>query len=214
MDETQAAWLRQWHDILDEAFGADPEFDFDEALESPDDDFRMQFMTWDLSDEQLMRCFQILPGGEPLGQRAIEMRALLRGEQRTISEAEAKEMFQEGLNRYARFSEDGDLKKPFQVKHVARDDVMNETMNTESLGIIFEDAGLPLGEEASSVSEFLTETLYRLASYYEVVDYIKWPLYEDPDGIEPHEPIAKLVMGGQYYAMLDENGPVLFVVTE
>lgn len=214
MDETRRVWLRQWHDILDEAFGPDPNFDFDEAVESPDDDFRMHFMTWDLSDEQLMRCFQILPGGEALGRRAIEMRSLLRGEQRSISEAEAKEMFHEGLSRYATFSDDADLKKPFQVKHVASDDLINATMHADRVGIVFEDVDLDGGDEAFLVSDFLTETLYRFAYSYEVLDYITWPLYADPDGIEPHEPIAKLVMGSQYYALLDEDGPLLVVVDD
>lgn len=33
-------------------------------------------------------------------------------------------------------------------------------------------------------------------------------------GADPHQPIAELEIGSKYYAMLDDEGPVLFVATE
>ncbi len=214
MDDTQRGWLRRWHDILDEHFGADPKFDFEEAVDSPDTDFRMHFMTWGLPDESLLRCFNIFPGGVPLGYRAIEMRNLYRDEERNLSETEAIELFQDGLKRFARFSDDADLKKPFRVQHVASDKLNEATMYTDRVGIVFEDVQLRLNDEAFKAPCFLRETLYRLANSYEIVDYIYWPIYLDRDGVDPHQPIAKLVIGSKYYAMLDDEGPVLFIVSD
>ena len=68
--------------------------------------------------------------------------------------------------------------------------------------------------EQFEASRFLTETLYCLTNSYDVVDYIKWPLFSDPESIEPYRPFAMLDCSGIYIPLLDEDGPVLFVLAD
>lgn len=212
--DIRRAWLRHWHSVIDEVFGQDAFFDFEAAYKDPYGDFRMHFMTWDLPDESLRRCFDVLPRGTEMCSRAIEMRHLYRGEKSSISEQEALELFQRGLNGFMRFIESDDLKKPIRVSRVTSEEI--KSPNADRVAIVLEniDWHFSLADEDRSVGSFLSETLYRLAHSYDVANYVKWPLLPDPQSIDPFRGFALLALSDKYYPMLDADGPVLFVVAD
>ncbi len=207
-------WLRHWHSVIDDVLGQDPSFDFEAAYRDPYSDFRMHFLTWDLPDEGLRRCFEVLPRGAELCKRAIEMRQLYRVEKRTIPEQEALELFRRGLDGFARFVESEDLKKPVRVMRVTKTDM--QTPCADSVAIVLEDIdwNVRLAAENLQAHWFLDETLYRLAHSYDVADYVDWPLFPDPQSIDPFRGFALLALSDKYYPLLDSDGPVLFVVTD
>jgi len=142
------------------------------------------------------------------------MRTLMRDVSRELSEAKAIELYQEGLERFATFSDDEDLKKAIQVKRIPSGNLNEAAKHTDRVGIVFEQVDLGLDEEAFHISHFLRETLYRLAHCYEIVDYVLWPAFNDSTGVDPHEPIAKLVIGGKHFALLDNSGPLLLILSD
>ena len=207
-------WIRHWHSVLDEHFGVDPKFDIEEAIKDPYIDFRMHFMTWDLPNDLLHRCFAVLPGGPEVCDRAIEMRARLRETRNTkISEADAIRLFQQGLEELAAFVSDPDLKKPVRIIRGSRSAISELMAQTDRVAIVlesyrFERPFLP-GHVQAMV--FLGETLYRLASSYDVADYVSWPLMPalDPP-VDPMRCFAELAFT-DFFARLGADGPVLFV---
>jgi hypothetical protein len=212
--DVRKPWLRHWHSVIDDAVGQDPSFDFDAACRDPYSDFRMHFVTWDLSDEDLRRCFGVLPRGTQMCDRAIEMRRSYRGGQPSMPEQEAIELFHRGLNRFAQFSDSEDLRKPVRVTHLTRAEI--KIPRADRVAVVFEgiDWNGRVPVENLEASSFLTETLYRLTHSYDVVDYIEWPLYPDPQSIDPFRGYALLALSNRYYPMLDATGPVLFVVDD
>jgi hypothetical protein len=212
--DIRKSWLRHWHSVIDDAVGQDPSFDFEAALEDPYSDFRMHFVTWDLPDENLRRCFGVLPRGTEMSNRAIEMRRLYRGDKSSIAEQEAIEIFQRGLDGFVQFVESDDLRKPVRVMHVTRAEI--QIPSADRVAIVFEgiDWNGRVGAVNLETGSFLRETLYRLAHSYDVVDYIEWPLFPDPQSIDPFRGFALLALSGKYYPMLDADGPVLFVVVD
>jgi hypothetical protein len=146
--------------------------------------------------------------------RAIEMRGLYRGEKSSIREQEAHELFQRGLDGFAQFVDSEDLKKPVRVKRVTRAEM--QTPPGDRVAIVLEgiDWNDRLAAENLEAGSFLRETLYRLTHSYEVADYIEWPLFPDPQSIDPFRGFALLALSGKYYPMLDAHGPVLFVVAD
>ncbi len=213
--DIRRTWLRHWHSVIDDAFGSDPTFDFESAYQDPYTDFRMHFQTWDLPDENLRRCFEILPLGKEMCTRASELRHLLRSDIPTTTENEALELFRSGLDGFAKFVEDEELQKPPRLLRVRQSELIEQTRNTDRIAILFETAEqmCVIDEDKSKAGSFLCETLYRLAHSYDVVDYITWPLYPDPDRIDPFRNFALLALTNRYYPGLDANGPILFVVT-
>ncbi len=210
------SWLRHWHSVIDDAFGQDPSFDFEAAYRDPYGDFRMHFMTWDLPDESLRRCFGLLPRGTEMCNRAIEMRRLYRGEKSSIPEHDAFAFFQRGLDGFAQFVEGADLddlKKPIRIARVTRAEI--QMPPGDRVAIVFEgiDWTGRVAAENLETGSFLRETLYRLAYSYDVVDYIEWPLFPDPQTIDPFRDFALLALSDEYFPML-ADGPVLFVVTD
>jgi hypothetical protein len=207
-------WLRHWHSVIDDAVGQDPSFDFEAACQDPYSDFRMHFMTWDLPDESLRRCFGVLPRGTEMCNRAIEMRRLYRTEKSTIPEQQAGEIFQRGLDGFAQFVESEDLRKPVRVMHVTRAEI--QIPRADRVAIVFEGIAWNSRVPAENLEagSFLRETLYRLAHSYDVVDYVEWPLFPDPQAIDPFRGFALLALSDKYYPMLDADGPVLFVVAD
>ena len=108
-------WLRHWHSVIDDFVGQDPAFDFEASYKDPYADFRMHFVTWDLPDESLRRCFEVLPRGAEICCRAIEMRVLYRANRSTIPEQEALDLFQRGLDGFVQFVENEVLKRPVRI---------------------------------------------------------------------------------------------------
>jgi hypothetical protein len=212
--DIRRAWLRHWHSVIDDALGRDPSFNFEAAYRDPYGDFRMHFVTWDLPDESLRRCFEVLARGTEMCNRAIEMRRLYRGEKSSMPEQEALELFQRGLDGFAHFVESEDLKKPVRVKRVSRAEM--QTPPGDRVAIVLEsiDWNVRVAAENLEAGSFLSETLYRLAHSYDVADYIEWPLFPDPQSIDPFRGFALLAMSDKYYPMLDAEGPVLFVVAD
>lgn len=202
-------WLRHWHSVIDAELGEDPSFDFNAVCSDPDSDFRRHFMTWDLSDEGLRQCFEALPFGTQLADRAIEMRSLYRTNTPRISVKVAVELFQQGLNAFAHFSNDADLRKPIRVKQVPSNKLNSEMMYADCVSIVLDD--LTISKEKCEVRYFVRETLYRLAHSYEIANYIDWPLFSDPKRINPYRSFAELALTNQYFPSLDEEGPVLFL---
>jgi len=213
VEDRERAWLRHWHGVIDAEMGEDPSFDFEVACNDPYGDFRMHFLTWDLSDEALRHCFEVLPCGKQMADRAIEMRSLHRANATRFSEPAAVDLFQSSLDAFAHFTDDADLKKPIRVKHVSSDEFNIEVGHADRVAVLFEDVDWTISPENCGVSSFLSETLYRLAHSYEVVDYIEWPLFPDPRSIDPHRPFAILALTRTYFPLLDEDGPVLFVIS-
>jgi hypothetical protein len=211
--DIRRSWLRHWHSVIDEAVGRDPSFDFEAAYKDPYGDFRMHFVTWDLPDEILWRCFGVLPRGAEMCSRAIVMRRFYRGEKSTIAEREALKLFQRGLDGFAQFVESEDLKKPVRVMRVTRAEM--QTPPGDRVAIVLEDIdwNVRLTAENLEARSFVRETLYRLAHSYDVADYIEWPLFPDPQSIDPFLGFALLALSDKYYPLLDADGPVLFVVT-
>ena len=212
-DDIRRSWLRHWHCVLDDVFGQAPSFDFEAAHKDPYGDFRMHFMTWDLPNESLRRCFEVLPHGPVMCNRAIEMRRLYRGEKSSILEQEALELFQKGLDGLAQFVECDELKQPICVKHVTRAELLIPP--GDRVAIVFEeiDWDVRLAAENREARWFLRETLYRLANSYDVADYVDWPLFPDTQSIDPFRGFALLTLSDKYYPML-ADGPTLFVVTD
>lgn len=214
LDDHRRSWLRHWHNIIDAEVGSDSSFDFESAYDDPDGDFRMHFVTWDLSDDALHRCFEVLPVGRQLADRAIEMRSLYRANYPAISEEAAVDLFQKGLDAYSQFSDDTELKKPIRVRRVSSDEFISTTANTDRVAVLLEGVNWQISAGFTGVGSFLRETLYRLAHSYDVVDYIEWPLISDPQSVEPYRPFAQLGITDCYFPLLDEDGPVLFVITD
>ncbi len=214
LEDRRRSWLRHWHSILDAEIGPDSSFDFEAAYDDPYGDFRMHFVTWDLSDDALHRCFEVLPVGQQMADRAIEMRFLCRADTPKLSEESAVHLFQTGLDAYSQFSDDPELKKPIRVRRVSSDDFNSAAANTDRVAVLLEDVDWQIPAENSGVSSFLRETLYRLAHSYDVVDHIEWPLIPDPQSVEPYRPFATLAITDIYFPFLDEDGPVLFVTTD
>lgn len=212
MEELERTWLHHWHDVIDAEVGADSEFDFEEACDDPDSDFRMHFVTWDLSDEAVRRCFEVLPSGEALAERAIEMRSLHRGDTPQLSEKSAMDLFRKGLEAFSRFSDDPDLKKPIRVQQVSADELSEATASCDRVAVLLEDVDWNASSENSMASSFLNETLYQLAQSYDVADHIAWPLFGDPQATELYRPFATLALSQTCFPLLDDDGPVLFVV--
>ena len=213
MEDRRRSWLRHWHSIINAEVGSDSSFDFEAAYDDPHGDFRMHFLTWDLSDDALHRCFEVLPVGWQMANRAIEMRSLYRTDTPKLSEESAVDLFQTGLDAYSKFSDDPELKKPIRVRQVSSDDLNSATANTDRVAVLLEYVDWQIPTENSGVGSFLRETLYRLAHSYDVVDHIVWPLIGDTQLIEPYRPFATLAITGTFFPLLDEVGPVLFVTT-
>ncbi len=207
-------WLSHWHSVLDAETGKDAGFDFEEALDEPDGDFRMHFTTWELSDDALRRCFEVLPAGEEMANRAIEMRKLHQNDRAKPSEDEALQLFQNGLKAYAALSDDADLSKPIRVKHVTSDGLNQATTSTDRVAIVLEDFDWKLPAENQEAASFLQETLYQLGQSYDIVDYVTWPLFPAREGPDLYQPFARLAVTDTYFPLLDDEGPVLFVVTD
>lgn len=212
MDKLERTWLRHWHEILDAEVGPDPNFDFEKACEEPDGDFRMHFVTWELSDDALRRCFEVLPLGPQLAERAIEMRTHHRGDKPQLSEDEAMGLFQTGLEAVTRFSDDPDLKKPVRAQEVSKDDLSTATSTSDRVAVVLEDVQWNASPEYKAANSFLHDTLYQLSQSYDVADHVSWPLFGDPATVELYRPLAILSLTGKYFPLLDENGPVLFVL--
>ncbi|SMP48111.1 hypothetical protein SAMN06265222_102382 [Neorhodopirellula lusitana] len=214
MEDRRRSWLRHWHSVIDAEVGADPSFDFGAAYDDPYGDFRMHFLTWDLSEDALHRCFDVLPLGRQMADRAIEMRSLYRGNALKLSDDAAVDLFQAGLDAYCQFSDDPELRKPIRVRQVTSDDLNSATANTDRVAVLLEDVDWQIPAENGEAGSFLRETLYRLAHSYDVVDHIEWPLVGDTQSAEPDRPFALLAITGIYFPLLDEDGPVLFVITD
>jgi hypothetical protein len=218
LEDRRRSWLHHWHSVIDAEAGPDPSFDFEAAYDDPYGDVRMHFMTWDLSDDALHRCFEVLPTGQQMAHRAIEMRSLLRSLHRAdtpaISEEEAVDLFQTGLNAYSQFSDDPELRKPIRVRRVSSDDFISTAANTDRVAVLLEDIDWQIPAEHLGVRSFLSETLYRLAHSNDVRDYIGWPLIPDPQSVNPYRPFAALGITHIYFPLLDEDGPVLFITID
>lgn len=212
--ENRRAWLGHWHSVIDAELGPDSSFDFEVAFKDPYGDFRMHFATWDLSDEALCRCFEVLPLGTEMADRAIEMRSLYRADATSISEDAAVDLFQKGLDAFSRFTDDANLMKSIRVKHVSSEELNIEAGYADRVAVLFESVNWAIPPAHCEASSFLTETLYRLAYSYDVVDYIEWPLFPDPRSIDPHRRFSTLALTGTYFPLLDEDGPVLFVTSD
>ncbi|MCR9197660.1 MAG: hypothetical protein NXI04_03355 [Planctomycetaceae bacterium] len=212
MPETEHTWLRHWHNILDAEVGPDPNFDFEEACEEPDEDFRMHFVTWELSDDGLRQCFEVLPHGPQLADRAIEMRSLHRAESQPLSEEDARELFRTGIEAVGRFSDDADLAKSIRTMRVSKEDLSTATSTCDRVAVVLEDVNWNAAPENKTASSFLNETLYQLAQSYDVADHVAWPLFGDPESVELYLPFATLALSGIYFPLLDEDGPVLFIM--
>jgi len=214
LEDHRRVWLRHWHSIIDAEIGEDSSFDFEAAYDDPYDDFRMHFLTWDLSDDALHRCFEVLPFGQQMAYRAIEMRSLRRVNAFTLSERAAVDLFQTGLDAYSQFSNDSELKKPIRVKRISADNLNSATANADRVAVLLEVVDWQIASENGQAASFLRETLYRLAHSYDVVDHIKWPLIPNSQSVEPYRAFATLALTGTYFPLLDEEGPVLFVTTD
>jgi hypothetical protein len=212
--DLRRTWLRHWHSVIDEAIGQDAAFDFEAAYNDPYGDFRMHFVTWDLPDESLLRCFQVLPRGAEICKRAIEMRSRYRANESRISEQGALELFRRGLNDFARFVENEDLKKPIRVVRGTSAEIREGMRRADRVAILFEDIDWNFDSEVAEAGSFLRETLYRLANSYDVADYVDWPLFPDPQSVDPHRSFALLALCDAYSPLLDADGPVLFVATD
>jgi hypothetical protein len=212
--DIRRSWLRHWHSVIDDVIGADPAFDFEAAYQDPYGDFRMHFVTWDLPDESLRRCFEVLPRGGEICTRAIEMRRLYRGEKSSIPQQEALELFQRGLIGFAQFVESEDLRKPIRVTTVTRAELLSPCADRVAVILEAVDWSACFAAENRGVGSFLLETLYRLAYSYDVADYVRWPLSPDPQSVDPFRVFALLALSDKYYPMLDADGPVLFVVAD
>lgn len=213
LEDRRSFWLRHWHGVIDAQMGVDSSFDFEVAYNDPYGDFRMHFVTWDLPDEALRRCFGVLPCGVQMADRAIEMRSLHHANATTLSEQAAVDLFQSGLSAFAQFTDDADLMKPIRVKYVSSDEFNDQVAHADRVAVLLEDVDWAISPENRGVGSFLTETLYRLAHSYDVIDYIKWPLFPDPQSIDPHRPFATLATTETYFPLLDEDGPILFVTS-
>ena len=172
----------------------------------------MHFVTWDLPDPDLHRCFEIFSCGRSMADRAIEFRTLCRKGVTQMSENDAVECLQSGLHAYACFSDRPELRAEIQFFRGTRDQIQTEIGYTENLWELVEAVSQhPLVAE---ISDFLVETLYRLASSYQVAEYILWPLFADPKSINPHRHFAMLELTHRYQAQLGEDGPILFIQTD
>ena len=213
-NELRRSWLLHWHSVIDQAFGPDPSFHIESAYEDPSGDFRMHFMTWDLPDDLLLRCFEMLPRGDEVCRRAIEMRNLYRSGPVKVAESEALQLFQKGLDGLAQFVDDDDLRKPIRVVRGPSDEL--QMIEADRVAVVLEqvDWSGHFDGEIGAAASFLHETLYRLANSYEVADYIDWPLCPDPNSIDPHRGFALLVLSFTYYPLLDAEGPVLFTIED
>lgn len=214
LEDCRRSWLLHWHSVIDVEAGPDRSFDFEAAYNDPCSDFRMHFMTWDLSDDALHRCFEVLPAGHQVAHRAIEMRSLLRAETPAISVEKAVNLFQVGLDAYLQFGNYPELKKPIRVQRVTSDDFISAAANTDRVAVLLEDIDWEIPAEYGEALSFLNETLYRLAHSYDVVDYIGWPMIPDPKSVDPYRPFATLGITHIYFPLLDEEGPVLFVIID
>ena len=209
----QHSWFEHWHRILDEVTGEMPGFDLEGAIAEPDANFRMHFVTWDLPDDDLRRCFDIFSCGENMVNRAIEFRALCRGTPPEISEAQALEHATAGLAGYASLLANEELQTDVKVVRGPREELDTRISRTNNMYELLEDLECsdPL---AAEINDFLSETLYRLASSYNVAEYVLWPLYVDPNSVDPQRHFAILDLSDRYSARLAEDGPTLFVRTD
>ncbi|MEM8672243.1 MAG: hypothetical protein AAGG48_32310 [Planctomycetota bacterium] len=209
----QYPWFKHWHKILDEVMGRRPDFDFEAAIADPDTNFRMHFVTWDLPDDDLRRCFSIFSCGQQMAERAIEFRGYIRGTPPEISDSQALDHAEAGVAGYASFVESEKLRKGVKVVRGTNDEIGVELSKTDSMHELLENMEWsdPLAPE---IDGFLSETLYRLASSYDIAEYILWPLYVDHNFIDPQRHFAILDVCDRFTVRLAKDGPTLFITTD
>ena len=136
-EDLRKKWLKHWHEMIDSELGADPGFKFKAAYKNPSDDFRMHFQTWDLTDETLKKCFEILPFGEQMVARAIEMRQLIRSS-KILSEESAIEHYELALNAMRRLSSEEELNNSMRVVRVSDDEFIERCTHCDSVSVVLE----------------------------------------------------------------------------
>ena len=211
--KAQRPWYQHWHSILDEVLGKKAGFDLEAAIADPSGDFRMHFCTWDLPDADLHRCFSIFSCGKELARRAIEMRLICREKSFSLSETEAIKHMKDGLEGYRYFSKAPCLRQGFQIVRGTDDEIYDQLNAADYFLELLEymDCTDSLSVE---IRGFLNETLYRVASSFDITEYILWPLYVDKNEIDPQRHFAMLNATGTYFARISADGPTLFIIDD
>lgn len=199
-------WQLEWHEALDR-HQREPEsaektdLDLDIGC-----DFRMHFDTWQLTDQQLVNCFSVVPGGSDVARRAITLRG---NELPSITAPEqATELLRSGLKAMSAFVDlSVDPDGPVRVFSSDVLDAAEAFADADFASFDLDEEGAAFADPARGplVSRFLSETLYRYGNDFALRSWMLWALCDDPKGIDPYHSFAVLSLHG-YLAGVDETG--------
>jgi len=212
MTDNVRTWLKHWHKILDAEI---PElgaaFDLESALLDPDSNSRMHFSTWGLSDTGLRQCFEILPQGAAMADRAIDMRKRVHSEKHPMSECEALRLLEGAISDCKKFTDSKQLSNPIQILRTTYKAGNLRKLKIWPISELIEGVQWETPDENEQAFFFLKETLYRLANRSFVADYIAWPLKTNYQQLDFYSSFAKLDTEHGYEYGVNQNGPVLLV---
>lgn len=200
-------WQQHWHQVMNLDLGHD-----DREIPIIAEDFRMHFDTWQLSDNALRECFSILPFGDILVERAINLPSAPENDETAI------DIFRNGLEAL-RLHIDDDFGELADMRVIRGDDTkcLDIFMYADPPTISLDDKLYRMirehsGEEGEAVHSFLRETLYRVASHYSIANWIIWPLACDVDKSDPYSDFVRLTQGKKYYPGWDNEGVFIFIM--
>ncbi len=199
-------WQILWHRALGESVDELPDIGCD---------FSLHFDIWNLNDKALSKCFSYFPNGDRILARADEVRSTKFYDgfvEDSILESLALKM-NSGVSSILNippiesdkiriYRGDFSLKRELYSKA----DPVTRRLDDDLVDLI----RCKFGENGATSYFFLSETLYRLANYYEVSHWVIWAMISDFYEIDPYEPGYELFkMRAQ--AGWDKEGIFVFV---
>lgn len=214
-------WQRRWHQILDSYKDHPGEGPENKGVPNPlpdmDSDIRLQFNFWSTrwksGPEARRRAFSILPRGDQMLARIEEH---LSAKRKPIDADYATMILRKGLDLTRELGIEAP--DPFGRVRVMENPTISPQdafARADSPFMHLRDALGDLaakenGEPGSGAYYFLSEPLYRLASTYDIAEWVTWPLCSSSDVDHDPTTAAYLLWNGGWSAGWDEDGLFLF----
>jgi len=195
MDALTKKWTNAWHEVMDQELGPDLHSKPEARYSRPDQDFRLHFDFWSLSDEGKRKCFSMLPLGNEIAERALEKHAWETN--MIITEAEAENMLRSAVRDLSHFTElDISADDPIEIVHGREEEL--EALDAKPFieHWLTREVWYPLIENAPDEYQraygFVSETLYKATTYYEGVFHTLWPYIDVAEDIDPFANILRM----------------------
>lgn len=214
-------WQRRWHQILDSYNDHPDEKPDDKGVPDPlpdmDSDFRLQFgfwfTDWKSARQARRRAFSILPRGDQMLARVEEHLSVRR---KPIDADYATMVLRKGVDLTRELG--AEAADPFGHVRVMENPKISpqdafaraDSPFVHLRAALGEMAAREHGQAGSATYYFLSEPLYRLASSYDVSDWVKWPLCSHSTAGDDPTTAAYLLWNGGWSAGWDEEGLFLY----